>query len=180
MVTKALELFSAYRSGKLPAGGGYVVSSATAEGSPITRFEIVVYREARSLVLSPAALTLDAAGDKVYVLVEPSGHAEHDVEPFRRTPDGRIPHRFSELAIVGGHAGARVLVSARPVAAAGPVTVGQPGGTDFAFLFLPRAGVLDSIQAFLAATFRDECLLPAVAARRAAAAVRACLARCRG
>ena len=178
MVIKALDLFSAYRSGTLPAAGGHILSSFTADGSPIARFEVVAYRDARNMDLSPSGLTVHGAAAKAFILVEPADHPEREVEPFRRDPRTRIPHRLSELTIITARDEHRVLVSAEPVTISSPFTVPHPAGTDFAFCFFQRAGALDAIHQFLAATLREECQLPPVAARQAATAVRTCLGRC--
>ena len=138
MSAKALELFSAYRSGRVPPGGGYVVSSFMVDGSAYVRYEIVAYRRARHLGLSREGLTFAADASRIFVLVEPDGYPERVTEPFQRDARHRIPHRFAELATVAVRGHSRIMVSRDPVIVSSRFTVAAPSGIDFAFLFLPR------------------------------------------
>ena len=178
MVAKALELFSAYRSGSVPPGGGYVVSSFMVDGSAYVRYEIVAYRRARRLSLARDGLTFAAGGNRIFVLVESEGYPDQATEPFLRDARHRCPHRFAELTMVAARNHSRIMVSNAPVVVSAAFTVACPAGLDFAFLFLPGRDARDTIQAFMAATLQQECLVPETAARRAAGAIRAGLARC--
>ena len=176
--SKAFDLFSAYRTGRIPARGGYVVSSFMVDGGAYVRFEIVAYRDAQALRLSDAGLSIAADADKVYVVVEPDGYHDAGTEPWQRDVRHRVPHTFAELSTVRARGHSRILVSNAPVRASAVVTVARPGGVDFSFLFLPAREALDTIGSFLGQTLRDECLVPPAAARRAAALVRSRLAAC--
>ena len=176
--SKALDLFSAYRAGRIPPRGGYIVSSFMVDGSAYARYEIVAYREARTLRLSDDGLDIAADAGKVFVVVEPFGYHDSDTEPWLRDARHRVPHTFAELSIVSARGHSRIMVSSAPVLAAAVFTVARPAGIDFSFLFLPGREALDTIHAFLWQTLQDECLVPAAAARRAAALVHSRLASC--
>lgn len=178
MATKALELFSAYRSGQVPPGGGYVVSSFMVDGSAYVRYEIVAYRRARGLRLSREGLTFAADGNRVFVLVESEAWPDKAAEPWQRGARHRIPHCFAELATVAVRNHSRIMVSRAPVVISAEFTIPCPAEIDFAFLFLPRPGALDTIHGFMAKTLQEECLIPAPEARRAAGLIRSALARC--
>lgn len=178
MATKALELFSAYRSGRVPPGGGYLVSSCMVDGSAYVRYEIVAYRRARNLLLSRAGLTFNSDGSRIFVLVEADAYPDRTVEPWRRDARHRIPHCFSELTIVATRSHSRVMVSRDPVTVAAEFTIPCPAEIDFAFLFMPRRDAPATIEAFMAATLQEECLIPERPARRAAGLIRAALADC--
>ena len=178
MSGKAFDLFSAYRTGRVPARGGYIVSSFMVDGSAYVRFEIVAYREAQALRLSAEGLSIAADAGKVYVVVEPAGYHDSGTEPWQRDVRHRVPHTFAELATVRARGHSRIMVSNTPVLASALVTVARPGGVDFAFLFLPAREALDTIGSFLGRTLQDECLVPPAAARRAAALIRSRLAGC--
>ena len=178
MSAKALELFSAYRSGRVPPGGGYVVSSFMVDGCAYVRYEIVAYRRARHLRLSREGLTFAADAGRIFVLVEPDGHPDRATEPFQRDARHRIPHRFAELDTVAVRGHSRIMVSSDPVIVSSQFTVAAPAGIDFVFLFLPGHDAVDTIQAFLARTLQQECLVPQAGARRAGVLIRSCLARC--
>ena len=178
MSVKALELFSAYRNGRVPPRGGYVVSSFMVDGCAYVRYEIVAYRKACTLDLTRDGLTFAADASRIFVLLEPISHPARATEPFQRDARHRIPHRFSELATaaVGNHT--RIMVSRDPVPVASQFTVAAPTGIDFAFLFLPGDDAVDTIQAFMAGTLQQECLVPKAGARRAGVMIRSCLDRC--
>ena len=178
MSAKAVELFSAYRSGRVPPGGGYVVSSFVIDGCAYVRYEIVAYRRARSLDLSRDGLTFAAEASRIFVLVEPDGYPERAIEPFQRDARHRIPHRFAELATVAVRSHSRIMVSRDPVIVSSQFTVIAPTGTDFAFLFLPGHDAVDTIHGFMTRTLQQECLVPKAGARRAGALLRSCLVRC--
>ena len=178
MSAKALELFSAYRSGRVPPGGGYVVSSFMVDGSAYVRYEVVAYRRARNLVLSRAGLTFTADASRIFVLVEPDGYPARATEPFQRDARHRIPHHFAELATVAVRSHSRIMVSRDPVIVSSQFTVAAPAGIDFAFLFLPRRDAVDTIHGFMTRTLQQECLVPETGARRAGVLIRSCLARC--
>ena len=176
--SKAFDLFSAYRTGRVPARGGYIVSSFMIDGSAYVRFEIVAYREAQALRLSDEGLCIAADAGKVYVVVEPAGYHEAGIEPWQRDARHRVPHTFAELSTVSARGHSRIMVSNAPVLAAALLTVTRPVGIDFSFLFLPARRALDTIGSFLGRTLQEECLVPPAAARRAAALIRARLAAC--
>ena len=178
MSARALELFSAYRSGRVPPGGGYVVSSCMVDGCAYVRYEIVAYRRARNLGLSREGLTFAADASRIFVLVEPDGYPEREIEPFQRDARHRIPHRFAELATVAVRSHSRIMVSKDPVIVSSHFTVAAPAGIDFAFLFLPRHDAVDTIRKFMTGTLQQECLVPQTGARRAGGLIRSCLARC--
>lgn len=179
MSARALDLFAAYRSGRIPRRGGYIVSSFMVDGSAYARYEIVAFREARTLRLSGGGLSIAADAGKVFVLVEPVGYHDSATEPWRRDARHRVPHTFAELTIVSARNHSRIMVSGAPVFSSALFTVARPGGIDFSFLFLPGREALATIRAFLGRTLQDECLVPSTAARRAAELVHARLAACR-
>ena len=178
MVAKALDLFSAYRDGMLPSGGGYIVSSFMVDGSRYARYEIVAYRDARNLSQSAGGLTFASTGSKIFVLVEPADYAGRTTEPFQRDHGYQIPHSLAELTMVTAKDHCRVMVSTEPVIASSAFTIACPMGIDFVFVFFPRTRVLDTIQSFFSATLAQECHVPEAAAQRAARLIRARLARC--
>lgn len=178
MAAKALELFSAYRSGHVPPGGGYVVSSFMVDGSAYVRYEVVAYQRARNLRLSREGLTFASDGSRIFVLVESDAWPDQAVEPWRRGARHRLPHCFAELATVAVRNHSRIMVSRAPVVISAEFTIPCPAEIDFAFLFFPRRDALDTIHAFMARTLQQECLIPAPEARRAAGLIRSALARC--
>ena len=177
MSAKALELFSAYRSGRVPPGG-YVVSSFMVDGAAYVRYEVVAYQRARNMILSRAGLTFAADASRIFVLVEPDGYPACATEPFQRDARHRIPHRFAELATVAVRSHCRIMVSRAPVIVSSQFTVAAPVGIDFVFLFPPRHDAVDTIHRFMTRTLQQECLVPHAGARRAGVLIRSCVARC--
>ena len=166
MSAKALELFSAYRSGRVPPGGGYVVSSFMVDGAAYVRYEIVAYRRARHPGSHAGRSHLrrrrqqDLRAGRAGWLIPRAA-----TEPFQRDARHRIPHRFAELATVAVRSHSRIMVSRDPVIVSSQFTVAAPAGIDFAFLFLPRHDAVDTIQGFMAGTLQQECLVPEKPAR---------------
>ena len=176
---KAVDLFQAYATGKLPWDAGCAVCSAIDERSQAARYEVIAYREARGFQLSEHGLTVQADSDTLFVLVEPADHPDRETEPFLRESPQRIPHRFAELNILTTAHGTRFMVSDRPVSTYGAFTVPRPTGIDFAFLFYDRADIVLTVESFLRDTLHQESGLSPADAERGAAAVARRLAQLR-
>ncbi|MBN1798971.1 MAG: hypothetical protein JW822_10355 [Spirochaetales bacterium] len=157
MKIKAVDLFQAYTQNKLPQDGGYIVSSLFDSHSAYAKLEIVAYRNARAIFFSTEGLSFQTDGNKLYMLVEPPDYEYRDEEPFRRTREKQIPHRFSELNIIQTKNRTRVMVSKKPVMVYSSFVVLKPTHDDFAFIFYHQPEVLDTLLIFLEQTLQKEC-----------------------
>jgi hypothetical protein len=171
VAVKALDLFQAYGQNKLPARGGYIVSSFFEEQSSYTVYEVVAYNGVKALYLSPEGLTFQTDGNKLYVLAEPANYTKKHEEPFRRENRFQVPHRFNEMEIITAGNQTRIMVSKEPVLAYSFFTILRPKGIDFAFLFYNLPDVLESIAVFFEKTLNQEVAVPRKDARQSAAAI---------
>jgi hypothetical protein len=168
---KVVDLFKAYSESKLPSDGGYIVSSFLGEHSAYSRYELVAYSGVKSIVLTNEGLTFQTDGNKLFVLVEPPSYAQKHLEPFRRTANDQIPHRFSELDILTAKNQTKVMVSKSPLMTYGSFTIIKPAGENVAFLFYNLPDVLDSIAKFFSTALNKEASVPKVDADKAGALV---------
>jgi hypothetical protein len=153
---KAIDLFHAYSQNIISREGACIVSSLFDPDSGYAKYEFVAYKKLQAVYLSAAGLSLQTDGNKLYILVEPADYAQKAVEPFKRTKDKQIPHRFSELEIFTTRKRSRIMVSKKPVMVYSSFTVPKPANDDFAFLFYNLPDVLDSIASFLTKTMVKE------------------------
>ena len=171
MDAKALDLFQAYVTGKLPWDRGWAVAAAIDERARAARYDVIAYRHATGFHLSQAGLTVHADGDRLFVLVEPAEHPDQDVEPFLRESPQRIPHCFAELKTLTTADGTRIMMSDRPVCTYAAFDVPRPIGDDFAFLFYDRADLAATVTSFLQRTLHQESGVSPAHAKRAATAI---------
>ena len=173
MAVKALDLFQAYHEGKLPKEGGYIVSSFFDRHSTYSRYEVVAYGAVKSIYLGGDGLTFQTDGNKLFVLVEPSGYARKYQEPVSRDTNEQIPHRFSELDIYTAKNQSKIMVSKEPIAAYSAFTILKPTGINFSLVFFNLPEVLPTIEFFFAETLHKEAGVPSIDAKKAARTVTA-------
>jgi hypothetical protein len=167
MKAKALELFKAYADGLLPSEGGYIVSSFLDEHSSYSRYEVVAYSGVKTIYLTEEGLTFQSDGNKIFVLSEPASYPQKHTEPFRRSANEHMPHRFSEVDILTTRNQTKVMVSKSPLLTYGSFTVLKPTGNNFAFLFYNLPDVFDTVGKFFAATLNKEAAVPKTEAEKA-------------
>jgi hypothetical protein len=168
MAVKALDLFKAYAEEKLPAQGGYIISSFFHDTSAYSKYEIVAYNSVKAIYPTSEGLTFQADGNKLFVLVEPADYMKKHIEPFTRDTAYQIPHRFSELETVTARNQTRVMVSREPVMTYSSFTIIKPTGINFALIFYHKGDVLDSIELFFQKTLNGEAAVPKTDAAKAA------------
>jgi hypothetical protein len=167
MQAKALDLFQAYGQNKLPAEGGYIVSSFFQEQSSYSIYEVVAYSGVKALYLSQDGLTFQTDGNKLYVLAEPVSFTMKHEEPFRRENRFKVPQRFSEMETVTTRNQTKILVSKEPVLSYSSFTILRPRGINFAFIFYNLPDVLESIAVFFEKTLNQEAAVPQKDAQKA-------------
>ncbi len=153
---KAIDLFHAYTGNSISREGACIVSALFDPDSEYAKYEMVAYKKLQAVYLSAAGLTFQTDANKLYVLVEPASYAQKDKEPFQRTKDKQIPHRFSELEIFTTRKQSRIMVSKKPVMVYSSFTIPKPLNDGFAFLFYNQPDVTESIASFLETTLIKE------------------------
>jgi hypothetical protein len=97
MAVKALDLFRAFAEEKLPAEGGYIISSFFQETSAYSKYEVVAYNSVKAIYPTSEGLTFQADGNKLFVLAEPANYMKNHPQTHRHQlcPDflsqGRCP-----------------------------------------------------------------------------------------
>lgn len=167
MAEKALDLFQAYSSEKLPKDGGYIVSSFFDTKSTYSIYEVVAYNGVKSIYLSGEGLTFQTDGNKLYVLVEPASYPEKYIEPVSRKSKEQIPHRFKELEIYTAKNQTKIMISKQPIISYSSFTVLRPTGINFALVFYNLPDVLKTLEFFFTQTLNKEAQIPAADAKKA-------------
>jgi hypothetical protein len=168
MAVKALDLFKAYTEEKLPALGGYIISSFFQETSAYSKYEVVAYNSVKAIYPTQEGLTFQADGNKLFVLAEPANYMQKHLEPYTRNTAFQIPHRFSEVETVVARNQTRVMVSKEPVMTYSSFTILKPTGINFALIFYHQGEVLESIGLFFQKTLNGEAAVPKADAAKAA------------
>lgn len=148
MAPKAMELFEAYSQNKLPTKGGYIVSSFFDTKSTYTRLEVISYNNVKAIFYNGRELTFQSDGRKIFILIEPASYPKKYEEPFRRSKEESIPHRFSELDIYTSRNQTKVMVSKEPVISYGSFTVMKPEANNFSFIFFLNENITDVLNEF--------------------------------
>ncbi|MCL2793068.1 MAG: hypothetical protein FWD87_08240 [Spirochaetaceae bacterium] len=168
---KAMDLFQAYKEGKMPESGGYIVSSFFSENSTYSIYEVIAYDNVKAIFAGETSLTFQADGHKIFVLVEPSNYPHKYQEPFTRSRDETIPQRFTELDIVIAKNQTKVMVSKNPVISYSSFTILKPTGVNFALIFYHQEDVLKSLEFFFTQTLNKEAGVPQSDTKKSARAV---------
>jgi len=168
MAVKALDLFKAFAAEKLPAEGGYIISSFFQETSAYSKYEIVAYNSVKAIYPTSEGLTFQADGNKLFVLAEPASYMRKHLEPYTREKEYQIPHRFSEVETITAHNQTRVMVSREPVMTYSSFTIIKPTEINFALIFYHTGDFLDSIELFFQKTLNGEAAIPKADAAKAA------------
>ena len=168
MPEKALDLFQAYKLGKLNEKSGYIVSSFFDPNSTYSRYETVAYAGVKNIYLTDEGLTFQTDGKKLHVLVEPPNYSKKYIEPVSRVQSQSIPHRFKELNIYTAKNQTKVMVSKEPVDCYSSFTILKPTGTNFSLIFYRLPEVEASLKYFFEQTLSREAAVPKADASKAA------------
>ncbi len=150
---QAVHLFEAYRHGKLPKYGGYIVSSNFQPDTNYSIFEIAGYDNVQEIRLEGDALVFKSAGCKLYVLIEPANYPLKNIEPVQRESEKSIPYRFSELFVLTTKKHDTIYIGKKPIISYSSFTIVKPRKNDFAILFYNVPDVFDNIYEFLTSIF---------------------------
>lgn len=168
---KALDLFQAYKEGKLPQDGGYIVSSFFDANSAYSIYEIVAYDNVKSIYADENGLTFQADGHKLFVLVEPTNYPHKYQEPFTRGKKEQIPHRFSELDILTAKNQTKVMISKKPMVSYSSFTILKPTGINFSLMFYNREDKFETLEFFFKQTLKKEAGVPTIDTKKCAKSI---------
>ncbi len=142
------ELFTAYKDGKLPADGGYIVSVFFHASTSYTRYEVISFSNVKDIYQTEEGLTFQAEGRKIYVLIEPASYPNRHTEPAYRNDAERIPYRLKELDTHTTRRQDTIYIGREPVVTYTNFTVLKPVGHDISYVMHPTADVRDTIVEF--------------------------------
>jgi len=170
---KAMDLYDAYTKNALPYENGYIVSSFFAPNSTYSRYEIVSYSSVKSIYPADEGLTFQTDGKKMHILVEPANYHKKQEEPYVRSSNEMVPHRFSELDLHISKNQTKIYYSKKAILSFTSFTIMKPTGINFAFVFYPLPDLNDSLQLFFEKTLNKEAQVPMPDAKKTSKAVRA-------
>lgn len=165
------ELFQAYKDGKLPGEGGYIVSVFFHPSMNYTRYEMISFSNVKDIYQNEEGLTFQAEGRKVYVLVEPANYPNRHTEPAYRTDAERIPYRLKELNTHTTRRQDTIYIGKEPVVTYSNFTVLKPVGQDISYVMHPTDDVRQTIVEFFFKSLWKQANVPQGDAKQVAAMV---------
>jgi len=167
MAIKALDLFQAFKDGKLPKDEGFIVSSFFSEKSKYSIYEVVAYNGVKSIYATAEGITFQTDGNKIFILVEPATYSKKYEEPYLRDKYHVVPQRFSEMEIFTSGNQTKVMVSKDPLVTYSSFTVLNPTGANFSLVFYSLPDVLETLASFFTQSLNKEAGVPKSDARKA-------------
>lgn len=171
MPVKAMDLFDAYTKNMLPSDHGFIVSSFFSHNTAYSRYEIVSYNNVKSIYPAEDGLTFQTDGKKLHILVEPANYPKKGEEPFVRSSNEMIPHRFAELDLHTCKNQTKIYSGKDAVMSYTSFTIMRPTGINFAFMFYFLPDVYDSMALFFEKTLNKEAGAPLADAKKVAASL---------
>lgn len=160
------ELFTAYQNGTLPKEHGYIVSVFYHNSTTYTRYELISFKNVKDIYMSEEGLVFQAEGQKIYVLVEPTGYPNSFTEPAYRSDSERIPYRKKELIDFVTRRQDHVYIGREPVVSYTSFTVLKSIGQDVSYVFYPQENVKEAILEFFRVSLWKQARVPQNEARK--------------
>ena len=168
MAVKAMDLFEAYNSDKLPKDQAYIVSSFINSNTGYTIYEIISYSAVKAIFPDGEGLTFQSSGKKMHILIEPASYPNKAIEPYLRDKAEQIPLRFKELTVLTAKNQIKIYMAKKPFESLSSFTVAKPKGMNICFLFYELPDLYDTLSKFLESTFNKDAAVPQADARKAA------------
>ena len=167
MSLKAMDLFEAYNSDKLPKDQAYIVSSFINSKTGYSRYEVISYSGVKAIYPEGDGLTFQSSGKKMHILIEPPTYPKKATEPYLRDKEDQIPLRFKELDIITAKNQAKIFVAKKPIESLSSFTVAKPEGLNFTFLFYELPDLYETLEKFFEKTFNKDASVPQADAKKA-------------
>jgi hypothetical protein len=171
MALKAMDLFEAYASDKLPKNEGYIVSSFFSGKSAYSKYEVVSYSGVKAIYVTETGLTFQTNGKKLHVLIEPASYPNKAIEPYVRANEEQIPLRFNELEIITAKNQSKIMIAKKPMVSFSSFTILKPSGINFALVFYRLPDLYDNLGLFFEKTLNQEAGIPQQDAKKSAALI---------
>jgi len=105
------------------------------------------------------------------VLIEPANYPKKGEEPYVRSSNEMIPHRFSELDLHTCKNQTKIYTGKDAIMSYTSFTIMKPQGVNFSFIFYMLPDVYDSMTLFFEKTFNKEAGVPMVDSKKVAKAL---------
>jgi len=169
MVSKAMDIFEAYKQDKLPKHQAYVVSSfVNTSNGGYTIYEVISYSGVKAIYPDGDGLTFQSSGKKMHMLVEPPSYPHKAIEPYLRDKSEQIPLRFSELELHTAKNQAKIFIAKKPIESMTSFTVARPVGLNVSFVFYELPEIYETLEKFFQQTFNKDAGVPMTDAAKAA------------
>jgi len=168
MAIKAMDLFDAYNSEKLPKDQAYIVSSFINGNTGYSIYEVISYSGVKAIYPEGSGLTFQSSGKKMHILIEPASYPNKAIEPYLRDKIDQIPLRFKELNVLTTKNQEKIYFSKKPIESLSSFTVTKPTGLNISFLFYELPDLYETLAKFFEQTFNKDAGVPQADARKAA------------
>jgi len=168
MPVKAMDLFEAYNSDKLPKDQAYIASSFINGNTGYSIYEIISYSGVKAIYPEGSGLTFQSSGKKMHILIEPASYPNKAIEPYLRDKVEQIPLRFKELELITCKNQVKIYMAKKPIEALSSFTVAKPVGFNISFLFYNAADVYETLKKFFEQSFNKDAGVPQADAKKAA------------
>jgi len=168
MAVKAMDLFEAYNSEKLPKDQAYIVSSFINGNTGYSIYEVISYSGVKAIYPEGSGLTFQSSGKKMHILIEPASYPNKAIEPYLRDKIEQIPLRFKELSVLTTKNQIKIYMAKKPIESLSSFTVAKPTGLNISFLFYELPDVYETLSKFFEQTFNKDAGVPQVDAKKAA------------
>ena len=168
MAIKAMDLFDAYNSEKLPKDQAYIVSSFINGNTGYSIYEVISYSGVKAIYPEGSGLTFQSSGKKMHILIEPASYPNKAIEPYLRDKVDQIPLRFKELSVLTTKNQIKIYYAKKPIESLSSFTVAKPTGLNISFLFYELPDLYETLAKFFEQTFNKDAGVPQVDAKKAA------------
>jgi len=168
MAVKAMDLFEAYNSDKLPKDQAYIVSSFINGQTGYSIYEIISYSGVKAIYPEGSGLTFQSSGKKLHVLTEPASYPNKAIEPYLRDKTDQIPLRFKELNVITTKNQIKIYFAKKPIDSLSSFTVAKPVGLNVTFLFYELPDLYETLNKFFEQSFNKDAGIPQIDAKKVA------------
>ena len=168
MALKAMDLFEAYKTDKLPKDQAYVVSSFINPKSGYSIYEIISYSGIKAIYPEGDGLTFQSSGKKMHILIEPPSYPHKATEPYLRDKADQIPLRFKELDLHTAKNQCKIYMAKKPIDSLSSFTIAKPVGFNISFLFFELPDLYETIAMFFEQSLNKDAGVPQADAKKVA------------
>jgi len=91
---KSINLIDAYVNNKLPRSGGYIITSVYNKDHPDTRYEVIFYNDAKTILYRKDGLQFYSNGERLLISVVSNASTELEINYYKSHYDEYIPKKY--------------------------------------------------------------------------------------